>query len=48
MKKLVLILVILAFAVSAHAAEAGIAGGGRIQKTNNTYEIQYFIILYKK
>ncbi|MDR2652592.1 MAG: hypothetical protein LBC68_09830 [Prevotellaceae bacterium] len=43
MKKLALIIAILAFAVSAFTARAGIACGGCIQKTNNTYEIQYYI-----
>jgi RHS repeat-associated protein len=42
MKKLAFILVILAFAVSAFAARAGIAGE-RMQKTGNTYEINYYI-----
>jgi RHS repeat-associated protein len=43
MKKLALITVILAFAANTFAAGAGIACGGRINKTNSTYEIQYFI-----
>jgi RHS repeat-associated protein len=42
MKK-VCIITLLVFAVSALAARAGIACGGRIQKTGSTYEIQYFI-----
>ncbi|MDR2066142.1 MAG: hypothetical protein LBP85_10610 [Prevotellaceae bacterium] len=43
MKKLVLITVILAFAANTFAAGAGIACSGRINKTNSTYKIQYFI-----
>jgi RHS repeat-associated protein len=43
MKKSTLILVILAFAVSAFTARAGIACGGQITKTNSSYEIQYYI-----
>ena len=42
MKK-VCIITLLVFAVNALAASAGIAGGGRITKTNNSYAIQYFI-----
>jgi RHS repeat-associated protein len=43
MKKLALITVILAFAANIFAAGVGIAGGGRINKTNTGYEITYFI-----
>ncbi|MDR1552842.1 MAG: hypothetical protein LBS69_05200 [Prevotellaceae bacterium] len=43
MKKLALITLILAFAANAFAAGAGIAGGGRITKTNSSYDITYFI-----
>jgi hypothetical protein len=43
MKKLVLITAILAFAANTFAAGAGIAVGGRINKTTSSYEITYFI-----
>jgi RHS repeat-associated protein len=43
MKKLALIAVILAFAANTFVAGAGIAGGGRINKTTSGYEITYFI-----